>query len=81
MTRILPKDLQLADTVRLGDGPFMDAVVTQIKTNRVHLRRPYIATADFSYTGGVIATIGLEEIELWHGDSRPLILLERKELK
>lgn len=81
MNKILPKDLQLADTVRLGDGPYMDAVVTQIKNRRIHLRRPYMATAGFSYTGGVVATIGLEEITLWDGDSRPLTLLERKELK
>lgn len=81
MTKILAKDLGLADTVRLGDGPYMDAVVTQIMYGRIRLWRPYMATADFSYAGGVIATIGLEEIELWDGDSRPLILLERKELK
>ena len=29
--KIFPRDLQLADNVRLGDGPYMDAVVTQIK--------------------------------------------------
>ena len=77
---ILPRDLQLADNVRLGDGPYMDAVVVQIKDDMIHLRRPYMATADFSYTGGVIATIGLEEVKLWKGDQRPLELLSRKEL-
>lgn len=64
-------DLKLGDVVRLFDtGPFGDGVVRQIvHTDKgefaVHVFRPYATTGDFSYTGGVIPYIGVEEVTLY----------------
>lgn len=54
-------DLNLADIVRLFDGPYGFATVKQITTDVVVFFRPYVLTQDFSYTGGVICSIGIEE--------------------
>jgi hypothetical protein len=75
------KDLKLADVVRLGDYQFADAVVKQIKETQVILFRPYATTADFSYTGGVIPLIGIEEVILLQPDNREVEVLSRKDLK
>lgn len=79
MTQI--KDLKLADRVRLGNFPFADAIVKQIKDGKVILFRPYATTADFSYTGGVIPYIGIEEVIYYQGDDGEVEVLDRKELK
>jgi hypothetical protein len=71
------RDLKLADTVRLGSGPFMDAKVHQITADTVTLWRPYIMNQDFSYTGGVVLSIGLEIVTLAVADTRPVWLVER----
>lgn len=57
--------LQLADVVDLGgrDG-YSYATVKQIRDNTITFFRPYVQTADFSYTGGVICYIGFEEFTL-----------------
>jgi hypothetical protein len=78
---IAAKDLQLGDTIRLGDGAFMDAVVQQIENGRAHLERPYMVVADFSYTGGVITSIGHENWTVSTDDNRTYILLTRRILK
>lgn len=76
------KDLRLADVVRLyEDFSFPDSVVRQIKDGKVILFRPYATTADFSYTGGVIPYIGIEEVTLLASDSREVEVMGRKELK
>ena len=57
-------ELKLGDRVR-PKNPFMrcfnDMVVKQIHNEEVTFFRPYVHTADFSYTGGVICLIGIEE--------------------
>jgi hypothetical protein len=58
------RELKLADKVRLFDQAYGDATVKQIKEDCVILTRPYVQTADFSYTGGVITYIGIEEVTL-----------------
>ncbi len=56
------EQLQLTDKVKLGDGPYMTATVKQIRDDgTVTFFRPYVHTSNFSYTGGVICTIGIEE--------------------
>lgn len=53
-------ELRLADVVELFDGPFGTAVVTQITKDEVILHRPHGVTGDFSYTGGVLYSVGNE---------------------
>ncbi len=59
------KDLKLGDTIRLGTGTYEDATVYRInKDGSVQVWRPYVTTADFSYTGGVIPYLGIEDFAL-----------------
>jgi hypothetical protein len=74
-------NLQLADTVNLGFGPWGNAVVTQIKNGTITLSRPYVHTADFSYTGGVIPYIGMETLTFNQSSTTKYELLERKSLR
>jgi hypothetical protein len=73
--------LKLADKVQLFDGGYGTATVQQITEDTVTLVRPYIQTADFSCTVGVITYIGLEDVKLYIGDTREVELLESKTLK
>lgn len=54
-------DLCLGDVVRLAIHKFPDAIVYKILGDTIYLRRPYMANESFSYTGGVITYIGLED--------------------
>lgn len=54
-------DLQLGDIVRTFDGPYGDSTVYQIADGQVHMVRPYVHTADFIYTGGVITYLGQDK--------------------
>lgn len=76
-------ELRLADTIDIGgmgSNGFTTAIVKQVTDTQVTLFRPYGATADFEYTGGVICYVGIEEYQiprdgtLWH-------VYSRKELK
>jgi len=82
---IKPAEMQLGDRVRMTwdniTPPFMDSVVKQIKDRNVTLFRPYVTTADFSYTGGVICYIGIDQWNIAIDSSTEFILLERVELK
>ena len=62
-TTVKQSELALGDTVRLSPGcdPFRDATVKQVADGCVTLFRPFVNTADFSYTGGVCCYIGIEE--------------------
>ena len=66
--------LGLGDVVRIsGHNAFNDATVKRLNQDgTVQVVRPYIQTADFSYTGGVITYIGLEEFAM-HGADVELI--------
>lgn len=81
MQKIKVCDLKLADVVQLSDGAYMTATVSQVTADEVILTRPYIQTADFSYTGGVITYIGLETVKYYRHTERWVTVLERKELK
>jgi len=68
------KSLGLGDVVRIsGHGAFEDATVKKLNADgSVQVVRPYIQTADFSYTGGVITYIGLEDFAM-HGADVELV--------
>lgn len=83
-TLIKTNQLQLADVVVQrpnGGTPFSTAVVVNITDHEVHLFRPYVLTADFSYTGGVIPYIGIETYNVEKSSNVEWELLERKILK
>ena len=79
--RIKVSELQLADVVSIfPDASYSTATVKQIKDGYVTLFRPYVHTADFSYTGGVITYIGIEEFTI-PIDDRVVTVYDRKTLK
>jgi hypothetical protein len=75
------KDLELADTVHLFDGPFGYGIVTKIEDDKVHIFRPYAATADFSYSSGVIHFVGFEQVILFKYESREVRVVDKKKLR
>jgi len=82
MKRIKISDLKLRDVVSLSDDitDYMTATVFQIKDDVVYLWRPYVSTSDFSTTSGVIPFIGIETVQLWTGEKRTVIILDRKDV-
>lgn len=64
-TTIKGHDLRLADVVRLDNEAFADAVVQNITPDAIYFFRPYATTADFSYTGGVIPYVGIEQFRAY----------------
>ena len=65
MAKVKVSQLGLGDVVDLGLTVYSFATVCKVEDNGwVHLHRPYIQTADFSYTGGVITYIGQENFSL-----------------
>lgn len=73
--------LKLADVVELGFSPFGSAVVKQIRDDKVTLFRPYALTQDFSYTGGVICSVGIEEIVFELTSDREFEVVTRTNLR
>lgn len=80
IVRVKAKDLRLADTVRCYTALWNFAIVKNIKDGQVTLFRPYGTTEGFSFTGGVICYIGIEEFEIPANDD-VYEVLERKTLK
>lgn len=79
---IRTKEIQLGDVVSLfPDDPFSTAIVRQIKDGFIHLFRPYVTIADFSYTGGVIPYIGIEDYTISVDQDIAITLYERRTLK
>jgi hypothetical protein len=80
--QIPTRDLRLADTVIVTNdcGPWNTSIVRKVTDTEVMLFRPYGTTADFSYTGGVICYVGIEEFSIPRGD-HPVTILDRKELR
>lgn len=83
MTTIINiSELQLGDVVSLyPEMAFSASIVKQIKDGYATLFRPYGVTADFSYSGGVITYIGVEEFHISLESDRTITLYERKVLK
>ena len=84
MKTIKMSEIQLADKVTseisAGTG-FEGCVVIKITDKTVTLFRPYATTADFSYTGGVIPYIGIEQYEVERNSDIKWTLWSRKELR
>jgi hypothetical protein len=78
---IKASELRLADIVDLGGGCYMHATVKQIADGYVTMFRPYTQAGDFVYTGGVLCTIGIEEIRVAVDSSRMFNVLHRQTLK
>jgi hypothetical protein len=81
MLTLKTRDLKLADVVQLSEGAYMCATVSMVTEDSVTLIRPYMHSADFSYTGGVITYTGHETVTLYRGSDRTVTVLERKDLK
>ncbi len=79
---IKTSELQLADKIYSPDNYDLgNSVVKQIKEGMITLFRPYPITENFSYTGGVICSIGIDEYTICQDSDRKWILISRKELK
>ena len=81
-------NLQLADKViRVTNDGSPDlklgiSTVQQIKDGIITMFRPYTHTSDFSYTGGVICYVGIEEFTISQSDQqKEWILLDRTKLR
>lgn len=61
---VIASDLKLADTVKLFDDAYSYAMVEQITEDEVTFVRPYMVHGDFSHTGGVSTSIGLEKFKV-----------------
>jgi hypothetical protein len=75
-----PKDLQLADVVRLvsdAENAYSCMTVKQITDKEVTFFRPYVHTADFAYTGGVLCFIGIEEFQVSLSSTQEYELVQR----
>ena len=74
-------ELQLADQViEQGNHSLGILTVKNIVNGNVTFFRPFTHTADFSYTGGVICYVGIEEYTVTH-DRSDYTLIERRTLK
>ena len=58
--------LKLGDRIRITTGAWRDCIVSKIDEDakEIHLFRPYGVSADFTYTGGVICYIGIENFTI-----------------
>ena len=74
-------DLRLADVVELFEGPFGTGVVRQITKEQVIISRPYGVSGDFSYTGGVSFSVGVEECKYFLSSGHVFKVFQRKELR
>jgi len=79
-TWVKASELKLADTIQVECSAWNFAIVKQVTEQDVVLFRPYGVTEDFSYSGGAICYVGIEEYSIPRND-RLVRLLERRELK
>lgn len=71
-------DLEIGDIIRLpGIEGYNDATVYQVKDGQVYVVRPYVHTADFICTSGVITYLGQEEFSM-PADSTAVQLLSSR---
>ena len=84
--QVKARDLHLADIIRVPsssaeiDMPWNTAIVREVTATEVKLFRPYGTTANFSYSGGVICYVGIENYSIPRNDLLYTVL-EGKELK
>jgi hypothetical protein len=76
------KDLQTGDVIRLHPEPWGTAIVKKKTDTHITFYRPYGTKAEFSYSGGVICYVGIEEFTVpLHYDSFLYHVYQREELK
>lgn len=83
-TMIKARDLQLGDVLNigsLGTAAWHTAIVNRIEGENIHLFRPYGTHADFSYTGGVICYVGIEQYTIPRMSDVEYYVHERCDLK
>lgn len=80
MKQIKTSELQIGDTVSLDYEAWDCAIVKQIKDGEITLFRPYATTAEFSYTGGVLCYVGIEEFNIRANEDK-ISLIHRTFLK
>lgn len=81
METIKVNELCLGDVVDTMEGnPYSCATVCQVTENEVEFFRPYTHHADFSYTGGVICYVGINQFKVPRNDN-PITLIERCTIK
>ena len=79
---MLVREMTLGDIVSIDNDTYSHAIVKQITNEWVTLFRPYVHTADFSYTGGVMCYVGIEEYKVHIDSTMPYRLIKKgKELK
>ena len=77
--------LALGDLVRMGEGPFMDAIVKNVDYGgyegamQITLVRPYMIADDFSHTGGVCVYTGHETYVI--GANTPCTIIRKGTVK
>ena len=64
MAKITADKLKLGDVIQCFEGPFSTGIVTQLDQETVKVFRPYGKHDDFSYTGGVICYVGIEQYHI-----------------
>lgn len=79
--RLKVSELKLADVVELFEGPFGTGVVRQITKEQVIISRPYGVTGDFSYSGGVSFSVGVEECRYFLSSLHTFTVFQRKDLR
>lgn len=77
---VLSDALKLGDVVKLGNGPYDYATVKNVTETDVVFFRPYVATEDFSHTGGVICYVGIEEFSVPRSNRNMFEVFQRKTL-
>lgn len=81
-TLVSTKELQLADTVQFTSmSGWSFAIVKNITDDFVEFFRPYGKSEDFSYIGGVLCFVGIEQFKAYKSDVKDIELIERKTLK
>lgn len=79
---VTPAEMQLGDRIQCYEDPcFSTGIIKSIDSHYVHIFRPYGTTAEFSYSGGVICYIGIEEYSLSRTSQLKYRLLSRTKLK
>ena len=75
------RELQIGDTVRDGHYEWNTKIVKKKDKENITFFRPYGTTANFTYTGGVICYVGIEEYQVPLSDYKDYTLLNRQELR
>jgi hypothetical protein len=76
--QVLPKNMRIGDVIRILEDETANAQMTVVNVDEttVECIRPYVKLENFTYTGGVIHTIGTEHLTLLKSSSIPMFLID-----